>query len=133
MKNLRVVMALIPMAAFAMFIYFSTSGFFSANEKESSVSKPNGNTVILLATITGGDDCKGTEYKVCINGGAVFTVYSNSFNVELPCDAYSEVCVLSNTGCCGRWQGTLPGCDELTFFGIEIPLSTETICCECLL
>jgi hypothetical protein len=126
MKNLKVILSLLPAAAFVFFIFLSTNGSSAAKSYA-----PAGNTVMMHVTIWGSELCHlGNSYTYCINGVSP-QVFPSDGMLEFPCDATSTICIKSNAGCCGSWTGYLDPCNAISFFDIPVVISSNTECCDC--
>lgn len=108
MKNIRVILSLLPVLALTFFIYLSTLGFSHAPlEKSKSEFKKPSASMILAVHITdvGGNHCLTGDYTYCVNGGPAIQVFSDYFEVEVPCGDDVTICVTSSAGCTGSWTG----------------------------
>ncbi|MBN8569131.1 MAG: hypothetical protein J0M18_05835 [Ignavibacteria bacterium] len=95
MKNIKIILSLLPVIAISLMIYFFSSGY--ANSKTSS-----GVTVHLLNATA--YDCLGGDYTYCINGSHPIEVHGD-FKIDIECNEYVEICVHSKSGCAGSWAG----------------------------
>jgi len=130
MKNLKVVISLLPVLILTCFIYFSTIGFSTAEEGPAAkADKRPTNTVMLyiILTDTDGNHCLGGSYEYCINGGHPQNVFTEGFYAEVPCGEPFTICVTSGK-CSGIWTGTA-SCNVDTF--ITVNLSPDGRPCSC--
>lgn len=138
MKNLKVILSLLPVLALTCFIYFSTLGFSNLNTTKTTtfknkiesipVKKPS-TTVMLWINLRdlGGNHCLGGSYEYCINGGHAIFESTEGFYAEVPCGETFTICV-SSGNCWGSWTGTV-SCNTDTF--INVDMSPENKPCSC--
>ncbi|MBS1516225.1 MAG: hypothetical protein JSS63_14410 [Bacteroidetes bacterium] len=133
MKNLKVVVSLLPVLILGSFIYFSTIGFSNTPEKiekkslPASYKKPQGTCPITFHLLYV-DATPPPIIKICINETYSFTTGEDSFTLDIPCDETTTICV---------WDGTFygsvtitPGCScELT--DVNIVVAGLPLSCHC--
>ncbi|MBX7046571.1 MAG: hypothetical protein K1X86_12120 [Ignavibacteria bacterium] len=137
MKNLKVIISLLPVLILGMFIYFSTIGFSKLNDgsavsaknkKEKIEIKKTSSTIMLWINLTSvsGSDCLTGSYQYCINRGTPIQVFGEGFSVEVPCNEQFTICVSSGT-CAGAFTGSV-ACDTETFISIQLSPLVSCVC-----
>lgn len=139
MKNLKVVVTLLPVLILGSFIYFSTIGFSKIDEVTSSISKNKieklyevkekpSNTVSVWIILTSSNGrCLTGYYEICLNGVNIGVQTTEGFYLNVPCDKEFTLCI-KDGDCYGTYTGIV-NCNSDTFRIIN--MSDSNPHCDC--
>ncbi|MBX7046568.1 MAG: hypothetical protein K1X86_12105 [Ignavibacteria bacterium] len=124
MKNLKVILSLLPVLALSCFIYFSTIGFSSQTTSSESKNmniqneKASGTVLLWINLISANERCITGYYEICLNGIPLTPETTEGFYLSVPCEEEFTLCIKAGS-CYGTYTGTA-NCNTDTFRNIYL-------------